>query len=184
MTASKTPKISGSHTTPRRLILVDIENFNGCPVKSTAQAKWCKNTLTRWLDIKEGEIVIIATDQSNIFNVNAGWKGPRLLAGTGPDGADLRLVDEIDRMMLGQFDEIALVSGDGIFAGPVARAADHGIPTTVYGHGGEISKRLQLAASQVRVSQNGYDPTPITPVAEPAQTANVIQLMHPTKEVA
>lgn len=184
MNAAKPPKISGSHTTPRRLILVDIENFNGLPVQSVAQAKWCKRMLTTWLDIQEGEIVIIATDQSNIFNVNAGWKGPRLLVGIGPDGADRRLVEEILHMNVGQFDEIALVSGDGIFADPVARAADQGIPTTVYGHGGEVSKRLQLAASKVHFSQNGYTPAPISPAAIPAQTVNVIQLVQPTKEVA
>ncbi|MGV0423213.1 NYN domain-containing protein [Corynebacterium sanguinis] len=167
---------SQSTETPRRLILIDIENFNGLAVQSAAQAKWCKKMLTFWLDIQEGEIVIIATDSSGLFNVNAGWKGPRLLVGNGANGADRRLIDEIEHMNFGQFDEIALVSGDGIFADPVARAAEHGIPTTVYSHGVQLSKRLRLAAAQVHLSENGYAAATSTPTPIVTQTNNVIQL--------
>ena len=132
--------------------------------------------LTFWLDIQEGEIAIIATDSSGLFNVNAGWKGPRLLVGKGANGADRRLIEEIEHMNFGQFDEIALVSGDGIFVDPVARAAEHGIPTTVYFHGVQLSKRLRLAAAQVHLSENGYAAATSTPTPIVTQTNNVIQL--------
>lgn len=132
--------------------------------------------LTLWLGIKESEIVVIAADKSGLFSVNRGWKGPRLLMGEGPNGADYRLIEEIEHMNFGQFDEIALVSGDGIFADPVARAAEHGIPTTVYSHRVQLAKRLRLAAAQVHLSENGYAAATSTPTPIVAQTNNVIQL--------
>ena len=85
-------------TAHRRLILIDIENFNGQPIRSSVQAKWCKKMITAWLDIKEGEITTIAVDKTGILNVNAGWKGPRLLMGVGSDGADRRLIGEMEYM--------------------------------------------------------------------------------------
>lgn len=143
-------------TAPRRLILVDIENFNGQPIHSPEQAEWCKKMLTTWLNIKEGEIIIIAADKSGILDVNVGWKGPRLLMGTGPDGADRRLIEEIEYMNIGQFDEIALVSGDEAFAASVSQAAARGVPTTVYSHEIHLSRQLQLAAASVHVTEDAY----------------------------
>ena len=184
MKAAAAQTILGSRTTSRRMILVDIENFNGLPIQSAAQAKWCKKMLTLWLNIQEGEIVIIAADRSGIFHVNEGWNGPRLLVGLGHNGADLRLIEEIDRMNIGQFDEIALVSGGVIFADVVAKAADQGVPTTVYGHEGQISEHLQFTAAEVRYSQNGYTPAATVSTVIHANTNNVIQLTPQTKEVA
>ena len=169
---------------PRRLILIDIENFNGQPIHSVAQAKWCKKMLTLWLDIQEGEIVIISSDKSGILSVNAGWKGPRLLMGMGPNGADHRLIEEIERMNFGQFDEIALVSGDGIFANPVAFAAEFGVPTKVYSHGVQLSHQLRFAASEVYLAEDGYAPINTTLEIAPTMNNNVIQLHPRTEETA
>lgn len=87
-------------------------------------------------------------------------------------------------MNIGQFDEIALVSGDGIFAEPVARAAEQGINTTVYAHGFQLSRRLQLAAAQVHISENGYVMAAHAPNANPCQPNNVIQLNQTNQEAA
>lgn len=168
----------------RRLILIDIENYNGQPIRSSAQVKWCKKMLVRWLDIKDGEIVVIASDKGAVLNVNAGWKGSRALMGTGPSGADLRLVEEIESMNPGRFDQIALVSGDGIFAEPVARAAELGVPTAVYSHGFQLSHKLRLAAAEVHIAEDGYDRSSIAPASIPATAANVIQFRSNTEETA
>lgn len=168
-------------TAPRRLILVDIENFNGQPIQSPEQAEWCKEMLTPWLNIKEDEITIIAADKSGILDVNVGWKGPRLLMGMGPDGADRRLIEEIEYMNFDQFDEIALVSGDEAFAAPVAYAAARGVPTTVYSHEIHLSRRLQLAASSVHFTEDAYSrntaaqSTTYTLNTNPAQLSTQIQ---------
>ena len=182
MTAPHTICPSQTGQLPRRLILIDIENFNHSPIQSSAEAKWCKRMLTSWLNIQEGEIVIIASDKSGILNVNEGWKGPRLLMGLGPDGADHRLIEEIERMNLGQFDEIALVSGDGIFADSVARAATLGMPTKVYSHGFTLSERLRMAAAEVYLAENGYSHNVTEQQAN--TSTNIIQLHPHTKETA
>lgn len=169
---------------PRRLILVDIENFNGQAVQSPAQVEWCKRMLVSWLNIRYGEIVIIASDKSSFLDVNVGWAGARVLMGMGAHGADLRLVEEIERMNAGRFDEIALVSGDGIFAEPVARAAEHGVPTKVYSHGSVLSKRLRFAATEVYLSEDGYSRNEPQPVTAPTLITNIIQLHPNTKEAA
>lgn len=162
--------------TPRRLILIDIENFNGLAVQSASQAKWCKKMLSPWLNIKESEIVVIAADKSGLLNVNTGWKGPRLLMGEGASGADHRLIEEIECINAGRFDEIALVSGDGIFAEPVARAAKKGIPTTVYTHGSQLSEQLRFAATRVHLSENGYAADRSTEAPISTQPNHLIQL--------
>ena len=184
MTALQTVTLHQDSRPSRRLVLVDIENFNCSPIQCPAEAKWCKRMLTSWLNIQEGEIIVIASDKSGILNVNAGWKGPRLLMGLGPDGADLRLIEEIERMNLGQFDEIALVSGDGIFADPVAHAAKLGVPTKVYSHGFTLSERLRMAAAEVYLSEDGYSQSAADLQGTPSTNTNIIQLHSYTKETA
>lgn len=184
MTALQTVTLYQDSHPSRRLILVDIENFNCNPIQRPAEAKWCKRMLTSWLNIQEGEIIVIASDKSGILNVNAGWKGPRLLMGLGPDGSDLRLIEEIERMNLGQFDEIALVSGDGIFADPVSRAAKCGVPTKVYSHGFTLSERLRMAAAEVYLSEDGYSQSAAEQQGTPSTNTNIIQLHSYTKETA
>lgn len=173
-----------SSATARRLILVDIENFNGLPVQSSKQAEWCKAMLTNWLDIKEGEIVVVAVDGSGILAVNAAWTRVRLCMGKGEDGADLVLIEEIERMNPGRFTEIALVSGDGIFAESVARAAALGLPTKVYTHRSQLSKRLQLAATEVHLSQDFFVNNGAVAADATAVEDNVIQLYPHIKETA
>lgn len=171
-------------TAPRRLILVDIENFNGQPIYSSAQAEWCKKMLTAWLNIKEGEITIIAADKSGILDVNVGWKGPRLLIGTGLDGADRRLIEEIEYMNIGQFDEIALVSGDGAFAAPVSQAAARGVPTTVYSHKDDLSQQLQLAATSVHFTEDAYARNTAAEATIHTMNTNPAQLSAQIQEAA
>ena len=173
-----------SNTRPRRLILIDIENFNGCPIQDSSQVEWCKTMLTRWLDIEDGEIIVIATDKSGLLDVNTGWKGPRLLMGVGADGADNQLIGEIEYMNYGQFDEIALVSGDGIFANSVAHAAGLGVPTKVYSHGFQLSKQLQLAAAEVYLAEDGYGRKTTKTATSTTTNADIIQLYPNSKETA
>ncbi|MCQ9125674.1 NYN domain-containing protein [Corynebacterium amycolatum] len=184
MNTIRSTKSLRPNTRPRRLILIDIENFNGGPIQSPSQVEWCKSMLTRWLNIEDGEIIVIASDESGLLAVNTGWKGPRLLMGVGADGADNQLIEEIEYMNYGQFDEIALVSGDGIFADPVARAAGLGVPTTVYSHGFQLSKRLQLAAAEVYLAEDGYVRKTTKTATATTTNADIIQLYPNPKETA
>lgn len=136
----------------RRLILIDIENFNGGPVQTPAQAKWCRRALGHWLNIHNDEQVIIAADSTTLTNVFAGWPRCRLLEGRGENGADMRLLEVMDENLHNKYTELILVSGDRIYAEKISQLAGQGLPTTVYSHQAALSKRLAFAATTVITS--------------------------------
>lgn len=143
---------------PRRLILVDVENFNGGPVTSIAQSRWCRRTILNWVNPGENDLIVLAADKSTVINLHADWKSDRILVGVGQDGADLRLMDVLDEDIVGRFSEIALVSGDGIFSEKISELSGEGLPTTVYAHASALSKRLAFAATVVITSPSSPPP--------------------------
>lgn len=69
---------------------------------------------------------------------------------SGPDGADLALLEEMrDLRIMRRFDRVTLFSGDGIFANALAALAGAGIETTVVSWDSLLSPRLRLAARHV-----------------------------------
>lgn len=131
----------------RRLILIDIENFNGGPVASPGQARWCRRTLAPWLNIGLHDQVVIAADARTVTNVYLAWPEARILAGRFHDGADFRLLGVMDEDLAERYTELVLVSGDRIFAEKVSELAGQGLPTHVYSHAAALSKRLRFAAT-------------------------------------
>ena len=138
--------------TLRRLILIDVENFNGGPVATPAQARWCRRTLDNWIQPDPCDIVVLAADVTTVTNVHAGWPRHRILPGYGENGADLRLLDVMEEDLPPRFSEMVLVSGDRIFAEKVSQLAGQGLPTTVYSHTEDLSKRLKFAATNTITS--------------------------------
>ena len=138
--------------TPRRLILIDVENFNGAPVATTTQARWCRRVLDNWIQPSPGDIIVLAADVNTVTNVYAGWPTHRILPGYGENGADHRLLDVMDEDLPRRFSEMILVSGDRVFAEKVSQLAGQGLPTTVYSHTEALSKRLKFAATNVITS--------------------------------
>lgn len=138
----------------RRIILVDIENFNGQPVATPAQARWCERMLSQWLAIEPGDLVVIAADISTVTNVHQAWPKARILAGRYENGADLRLLEVMEESLPERFGEMILVSGDRIFAEKISELAGQGLPTHVYAHEAALSKRLKFAATTVTTTMN------------------------------
>lgn len=133
----------------RRLVLIDVENFNGGPVHTPAQARWCRRMIDNWIKPKDGDIVVLAADVTTVTNVHAGWSNHRILPGHGDNGADLQLLEVMDENLAARFTELVLVSGDRIFAEKVSWLAGQGLPTTVYAHQAGLAKRLAFAATTV-----------------------------------
>lgn len=138
--------------TNRRLILIDVENFNGGPVTTPAQARWCRRVLDNWIQPGDADLIVLAADTTTVHHVYAGWSSHRILAGTGENGADLRLLEVMDEDLPRRFSELVLVSGDRIFAEKVSWLAGQGLSTTVYSHATALSKRLKFAATTVITS--------------------------------
>ena len=138
----------------RRIILLDIENFNGGPVATPSQARWCRRVLERWLELRPDDQVVIAADISTVTNVHQAWPKARILAGRCENGADLRLLEVMEESLPERFGEMILVSGDRIFAEKISELAGQGLPTRVYAHETSLSKRLKFAATTVTTTMN------------------------------
>lgn len=132
----------------RRLVLVDIENVVGGAVRYETAARWAKTQLQDVLGIGASDHVVIGTSHIGLLPVACAWSNLRYVVGSGPDGADHALLDVLDEDVENRFDEIALVSGDGIFTDKIAALAGCGLHITVVAHHGGLSKRLRLAAHQ------------------------------------
>lgn len=139
-------------TTLRRLILIDIENINGGPVRSLAAAQWCHHVLKTVLELMPGDLITIACngDAQSLLNTFRAW-GPsvRLVPGYGRDGADRALLAVMNENIEARFTDVVVVSGDGIFADRVAELATRGVATHVFSHPEQLSARLRLAATTI-----------------------------------
>lgn len=132
----------------RRLVAVDIENVVGGAILTSANASWARHQIEKVIELRYDEQVVIGTSHIGVVSTRMGWDGPRIVMRSGPDGADLALLEVLQGERIAErFDELVLVSGDGIFAEVVARLAAEGVKTTVVAHHGGLSKRLRLAAA-------------------------------------
>jgi uncharacterized LabA/DUF88 family protein len=127
--------------------LVDIENVAGGAIVTEAIARRARDVVVASLAVAECEQIVVGTSHVGVFNVWAVWPGARLRVRSGEHGADLALLDVMQFERIEQrFDEIVLVSGDGIFADEVARLAAAGAPVTVASWAETLSAQLRLAA--------------------------------------
>lgn len=137
--------------TPRRLFVIDIENLCGKPVIEESDVKAVQRFVNEALSLSTNDLVVIGTSHTNNF-VSAGvaWKGVRQVFKPGHDGADLALLAAINEYNVETFEEIVIMSGDGIFADAVDEIAARSVIVTVMSIGRCLSKKLGEAASLVR----------------------------------
>jgi len=134
----------------RHLVLVDIENILGMQRVSTTAVSWARVTLRRLLVLGDLDLIVIGASHSgNAVAAGLAWPETRLVLKPGPNGADLGLLEAMAEDVPGRFTGLTLVSGDGIFTDAVAALAGCGVPTTVIARVGSLSKRLQLAATNI-----------------------------------
>lgn len=140
----------------RRVVLVDIENVAGGAILSPDMAEWAHGVIDRTLGGLESDQIIIGTCHLGLVEVKRPWPRARAVVRSGQDGADLALLDVLRTERLAErFDEVVLVSGDGIFAKPVAELEEAGVAVTVSAWSFGLSTRLRLAAGRV-VSLDGW----------------------------
>lgn len=133
----------------RRLILIDIENISGGAIRTLAEARWVQRILDSTLGLRHQEQVIVGVSKAGAIHTGPVWTSARMVVGTGVDGADHALLDVLNNENIAdRFDEVVLVSGDGIFTETVATLGGHGVKVTVVAHRTSLAKRLQMAASQ------------------------------------
>lgn len=133
----------------RRLIIVDIENVAGGAVIATEQAVAARLRVDEALNLRNGEQVIIGTSHVGVIATGLGWHGPRIVTRSGKNGADLALLKVLTEERIEErFDEVVVVSGDGIFTNAVAALGAVGVRVTVAARPDACSKRLRMAATR------------------------------------
>lgn len=134
----------------RTLHLVDIENLAGDSLPSLGQVCEVQGLYRERLTFGSLDQVEIASSHLTLVNAALGWPHAHYRVRSGPDGADLALLDVLQNENVpGRFTHVAIGSGDGVFAEEAARLAAAGVWVTVISRRRSLSRRLALAARDV-----------------------------------
>ncbi len=145
----------------RRLVLVDVENIVGGGVLHAAVAEESVRLVDEVLPRREDDQVVVGASHASALESGLAWgKGARLVVRSGQDGADLALLDVLQTEHVeDRFDEVVVVSGDGIFTDAIARLGDAGLLVTVVAHPYNCARRLKFAAAHtiyLHTQHTGY----------------------------
>ena len=140
-------------TSGRSLFLGDIENLGWDPQLNTLTPERVQTTclgVRRVLWPFQPQEVV-ASSHYFAEMVWFHWDGPaRRLVGSGPDGADLKLLEVlVNEGVSERYKTVFIGSGDGIFAEPAAKLAAQGVQVIALCGNGHLSKRLKLAVHNV-----------------------------------
>lgn len=141
-----------AHRKGRHLILVDIENLVASPNPTVGEVETAVTALHGALPDFDAAQSIVACSHHAAPTVAFAFPRARHLWRSGPDGADLALLDVLDREQVDErFEFVTICSGDGIFAASASSLAAVGVDVTVVSLKAHLSARLELAARHVLV---------------------------------
>lgn len=139
----------------RRLHLVDIENLAGARVPSLGQVREVQGLYADRLTVGVMDQVVVASSHLTLLTAALGWPHARYRMRSGPDGADLELLDVLMcENVAARFTQVVIGSGDGVFAGAAAILGAAGVWVTVVSRRGSLSHRLEIAAREVLFIDN------------------------------
>ena len=134
----------------RRLHLVDIENLAGGSLPSLSQVCEAQGLYAGCLAFGAMDQVEVASSHLTLLNAALGWPHAHYRVRSGPDGADLALLDVLRHENVARrFTHVAIGSGDHLFAEEAAHLAAQGVWVTVVSRRRSLSPRLALAAREV-----------------------------------
>ena len=145
MTNTRTTRLKGRH-----LVLIDFENMAGTADPTPGEVDGVALTLRDAVPAFDGAHVVVACSHHAARTVAFAFPRARHLWRSGPDGADLALLDVLDNERVDQrFEHVTICSGDGIFAASAALLGGAGVKVTVVSLHGHLATRLRLAARSV-----------------------------------
>ena len=137
-------QVKSSH---QRLVLVDAENLLGTGDPTEHDVVGIRRDLFEILGDLSDTLFEVASSHHAAPAVRFGFPEGRHHWRSGPDGADLALLDALDsNSQTGCFDEVVIASGDGIFAKAAAALVANGTRCTVISRRTSLSAQLCLAA--------------------------------------
>jgi hypothetical protein len=134
----------------RGLHLIDIENLAGASLPSLSQVREVQGLYARRSAIGGLDQVVIASSHLTLLHAALGWPHARYRVRSGPDGADLELLDVLlCENVPARFTSVVIGSGDGVFASAAAGLAALGVWVTVVSRRRTLSSALAFAAHEV-----------------------------------
>jgi len=134
----------------RGLHAVDIENLVGASRPSLRQIRDVHSLYAERLAFGALDQVVIASSHLTLVNAARGWPHARYRVRSGPDGADLELLDVLlCENVAARFTRVVIGSGDGAFAIAAASLAAAGVWVTVASRRSSLSPQLAVAAHEV-----------------------------------
>lgn len=130
----------------RTLHLIDIENLLGQPRPAIDSVSEARAAYEAHVVVGESDLVVVACNHGCALEVGLAYAGARLVVRSGPNGADLALLDVLaEHDVVGRFDAVVVASGDGIFTDAVSTLAGT-MPTLVVSRPDSLARTLRLAA--------------------------------------
>ncbi|MGW4638385.1 NYN domain-containing protein [Sphaerisporangium sp. NPDC004334] len=134
----------------RAMHLIDIENLVGSTQPTTFEVEEVMTVYEGLVPAGAMDHRVVAVNHTALLPTGIAFHGVRLLARSGPDGADRALVESayverVDR----RFERVVIGSGDGYFTGLATWLTEAGLHVTVVSRAGSLSRRLAAAVSDV-----------------------------------
>src|SRR6516162_9529679 len=97
----------------RTLHVVDIENLAGAAIPSLTQVSEVAGRYMSQLRFGADDQVVMAASHLGLLNAALGWPHARYRVRSGPDGADLELLDVLEHEnVAARFSHVVIGSGD------------------------------------------------------------------------
>lgn len=134
----------------RKLHLIDVENLVGTGVPGRDQVGAVHSWYGRRIGFGAVDHVVVACNHLALADAALGWPRARYRVRSGPDGADLELLDVLyHENVVDRYTQFVIASGDGVFAAAAASLAAASRWATVVSRRESLSARLRLAAREV-----------------------------------
>jgi hypothetical protein len=134
----------------RTLHVLDIENLAGAAIPSLYQVSAVQDRYVARLGLGADDQVVMAASHLGLLNVAMGWPHARYRVRSGPDGADLELLDVLlHEDVAARFTHVVIGSGDGVFGEAVANLTVCGVRVTVASRRDSLAHSLAQAATDV-----------------------------------
>lgn len=149
--------------------MLDIENLQVCAVFAEGGVRATMVEYQRVVDTGPGDHMIMASSHKGALAAWFGFSRARRLVRSGPDGADLALLEAAENENLPyRLDRVVIGSGNGLFSEAAGRLQQQDCSVTVVSRPGALSTRLRLAVHDIRYL-GIPDPAPV--VAMPKRAA-------------
>jgi hypothetical protein len=146
----------------RSIHLIDIENLIGGTNFYEGDVAAVAERYRSLAGVGEDDLVVVASSHHTAPATWFGWPDARRLVRSGVDGADMALIEVIEKENLAmRFDRVVIASGDGIFAVPAAKLQQRGVKITIVSRPEFLSRALRLASRDIRILGSQPDLGPV-----------------------